>query len=170
VQETAGKIQWSMAPLDLAELVNKMARQYAPLAAQQGLKFKAEVETNLPRILGDGDRLEQVVNNLLTNALKFTPRGSITLRARRTRDEVHLEVADTGIGIAETDQQAIFEKFQQVGPILTSKPHGTGLGFAISREIVTHRRGRICITSRPGAGSTFAVALPIATESITSAA
>jgi signal transduction histidine kinase len=135
---------------------------HGPLIEQQNLAFREQIAADLPPIYADKDRLQQVIANLLNNALKFTPRGSIELSARHVVDEVHVVVADTGIGVAAEDQERIFDKFQQVGAMLTDKPRGTGLGLSICREIVEHHEGRIWIESEAGRGSAFTVALPVA--------
>jgi signal transduction histidine kinase len=122
-------------------------------------------------VYGDRDRLHQVIANLLNNAMKFTkPGGTIVLRAELVDDEVQVSVSDTGIGVADTDQERIFEKFQQVGDTLTDKPRGTGLGLAICRDIVEHHQGRMWVDSTPGVGSTFSVALPSEAEPVARAA
>ncbi|HEX5501925.1 MAG TPA: HAMP domain-containing sensor histidine kinase [Thermomicrobiales bacterium] len=156
----AGQLHWDVQTLDVAALLRDSARTYAPLIEQQGLAFERQIAAALPPITADRDRLQQVIANLLVNAMKFTPAGTIRLVARRVGDEIHIAVADTGIGIAPEDRERIFEKFQQVGETLTGKPKGTGLGLSICRDIVAHHQGRLWVESRLGVGSTFVVALP----------
>ena len=103
----------------------------------------------------------QVVINLISNAVKFTKTGQVTIRARQDGDQVVVSVTDQGIGIAVADQQRLFEKFTQVGDPLTGKPQGTGLGLAISKEIVDRHDGKIWVESEIGRGSTFSFAIPI---------
>ena len=155
----AGKLEWRMAPLDLAALLSETARTYAPLVERNGLQFVQDIPGDLPTVAGDRDRLQQVLANLLDNATKFTEQGHIALRARHMRDEVHVTVSDTGIGIASEDHERIFQKFQQVGDSLTDKPSGTGLGLAISRDIIAHHGGRLWVEAEPGHGSTFTFSL-----------
>ena len=157
----SGYMEWQMATLDLADLLHDCARVFAPTLGGSAIVFVEEVSPALPPVYADHDRLQQVVGNLLSNARKFTLQGSITLRAVQVGAEVHVSVTDTGIGIPVDDQERIFEKFQQVGAMLTNKPQGTGLGLAISRDIVTHHGGRLWVTSAQGLGSTFAFALPL---------
>jgi len=157
----AGQMDWSEESIDLADLLEQCTRAFSPLLDQSNLTFRAEVANPLPWIVGDRDRLQQVIQNLLNNAFKFTPQGGITLRAFERNGEVCIAVADTGVGIARKDQQRVFEKFQQVGDTLTGKPKGTGLGLTICRDIVAHHGGRLSLTSQPGLGSTFSIWLPV---------
>jgi signal transduction histidine kinase len=156
----AGQMDWHMTTVDVAALVRESARPYATLIKEQGLVFEQEIGDALPPIEADRDRLQQVMGNLLGNALKFTPTGMIRLSAQRVGAEIHIAVTDTGIGIAAEDQERIFEKFQQVGDSLTDKPRGTGLGLCICRDIVAYHNGRLWVESQRGAGSTFTLALP----------
>ncbi len=158
----AGHMDWQMATLHLPDLMRDSARTFGPLIAKGQLTFDLDIDDDLPAIYGDRDRLHQVVANLLNNAMKFTHEGTITLRAQRHDDAVVITVCDTGIGIAFEDHERIFEKFQQVGDTLTDKPRGTGLGLAICRDIVEYHQGQLAVESTPGKGSTFTVALPIA--------
>jgi signal transduction histidine kinase len=158
----AGLMNWNMASLDLADLLRDLARTFGPLIALADLRFRTSLDRQLPPVYGDRDRLNQVVANLLNNAMKFTPRGgTITLEAFESVDHVRMRVSDTGVGIAAAEHERIFEKFQQVGNTLTDKPRGTGLGLPICRDIVAHHRGTIWVDSAPGNGSTFTVELPL---------
>jgi signal transduction histidine kinase len=158
----AGHMNWQMASVDMADLLEDLARTFRPLTTQAQLEFAVHVDADLSPVWGDRDRLHQVFANLLNNAMKFTPSGgSIVLRAEAVDADVQISVSDTGVGIAAVEHERIFEKFQQVGNTLTGKPRGTGLGLPISRDIVEYHRGRMWVTSAPGAGSTFSVALPI---------
>lgn len=156
----SGHMEWRREQIDLAELLRDTARTCLPDLLKPEIVFAEDLWPDLPTIEGDRDRLQQVVANLLINAVKFTPRGSITLRATYAGDEVCVSIVDTGIGIAPQDHERIFEKFQQVGPIMTNKPRGTGLGLAICRDIVQHHGGRIWVESSLGEGSTFTFTLP----------
>ena len=127
------------------------------------------MEPNLPPIRGDRDRLVQVVTNLVSNAIKFTPEGGeirvgaqvLKGEAEDVSDMIRLSVSDTGIGIAPDEYEKVFEKFKQVGDTLTDKPKGTGLGLPISKEIVEYHGGRIWVESELGKGSTFYFTLPV---------
>src|SRR5205823_5853396 len=132
----AGHMDWQMAMLNLPDLVRDSARTFGPLIANGKLTFELVIDDDLPPIYGDRDRLHQVVANLLNNAMKFTHAGTITLRTDRLDDSLVITVSDTGIGIADEDQERIFEKFQQVGDTLTDKPRGTGQGIADLLELL----------------------------------
>jgi len=160
----SGFMEWRMVPVDLAALLRESARLFEPTMIEGELTFKQEISSDLPLVQADPDRLQQVITNLLHNAMKFTARGGISLRAWWTGEEVRIAVADTGRGVAQEDQERIFEKFQQVGALLTDKPPGTGLGLAICRDIIIHHQGRLWLQSQPGKGSTFTIALPAAAD------
>ena len=156
----SGYMEWQMATVDLPGLLRDAARVAEPTMAERGLCFLQEIAPDLPPVYGDHDRLQQVLANLLNNAMKFTPAGTIRLGAAVVGAEARVFVADTGVGVPAEDQERIFEKFQQVGATLTDKPQGTGLGLAICRDIIAHHKGRLWVQSRPGEGSTFTFALP----------
>jgi signal transduction histidine kinase len=124
------------------------------------------VPDDLPPVTGDRDRLIQVVINLISNAVKFTPTGTITCSAGLTADYgrslLIVSVADTGMGIAPEDQARVFEQFSQAGDTLTDTPRGTGLGLPICREIVEQHGGRLWVESEVGHGSRFSFTLPLA--------
>jgi signal transduction histidine kinase len=157
----SGEMDWREATIDPNGLLDQCARTFAPLFEHSTLKFEQDVAPHLPPIRGDHDRLQQVIHNLLNNAMKFTSLGTIGLRAGVRADELWIEVWDTGVGIAVEDQERVFEKFQQVGDTLTGKPKGTGLGLTICRDIVAHHGGRLLLDSQPGRGSRFSIVLPI---------
>ena len=161
----AGKIDWRMERLTMKEVIERATVATSALFAQKGLAQIKEVEDELPEIMGDKDRLIQVVINLISNAVKFTNGGSVTCRVKRDGNEIIVSVIDTGEGIAEADQPKVFEKFKQVGDTLTDKPKGTGLGLPICKQIIEHHGGKIWVESARGKGSTFSFTLPIITES-----
>ena len=126
--------------------------------------FILDVAPQLPSLWIDPDRLQQVLFNLINNAIKFTPSGAITLQAvMQATNMLKIAVSDTGIGIQAEDLERIFEKFHQVrqGNPDNETVRGTGLGLTICRQIVQHYGGVIWTTSEPGQGSTFHVTLPI---------
>ena len=157
----AGKLEWHMEPVSVAEIVDRATAATASLFEQKGLRLIREVADDLPLITGDRDRLIQVVINLISNAVKFTDKGSVTCLAERRDGDIVVSVIDTGLGIAPSDQPKVFERFKQVGDTLTDKPKGTGLGLPICKEIVEHHEGHIWVESAIGKGSTFSFSLPV---------
>src|SRR5262249_4473413 len=135
-----------------------------PVAAEKRLAFKAEVAPNLPAGHGDGRRLLQVLLNLVGNAIKFTDKGEVAIRAATANGEFTVAVCDTGPGIALTDQAKIFEEFQQADSSTTRKKGGTGLGLSIAKRIIEMHGGRIWVESQPGKGSTFYFTVPVRVE------
>ena len=115
----------------------------------------------LPALDADAFRLQQILANLLTNAIKFTPGGgTVTLSARAERGDVVLAVQDTGIGIKPEDVPKLFKEFERLEGSRTHRAEGTGLGLALTRHLVELHGGRVEVESRPGSGSTFSVWLP----------
>jgi signal transduction histidine kinase len=157
----AGKVEWKFVLLQIEEVIERAIMATASLVAQKELSLIHEIEPGLPEINGDRDRLIQVVINLISNAVKFTPRGTVTCRVQRKENDVILSVIDSGIGIAAEDQWKVFEKFKQVGDTLTEKPQGTGLGLPICKEIIERHGGKIWVESELGKGSVFSFSLPV---------
>lgn len=158
----SGKIEWNMQPFSIQEIIERSVTATSALFAARSVELVVDVEADLPTIIGDQDRLIQVVINLISNAAKFTNQGTVTCRARRMEDKILVSVIDTGIGIAPDDHKKVFEQFVQVGDTLTDKPQGTGLGLSISKQIVEHHGGRIWVESELSQGSNFSFTLPIA--------
>ncbi|MCL6752244.1 PAS domain S-box protein [Nostoc sp. CCCryo 231-06] len=156
----AGKVEWQMQPLDPSKLLDLATNSTAGLFETNGLQLVSEIEPGLPQIVGDRNRLLQVLINLISNAVKFTESGSVTCRVKQENEGVCISVIDTGIGITLEDQPKVFEKFRQVGDTLTDKPKGTGLGLPICKQIVENHDGRIWVESEPGKGSTFSFIIP----------
>jgi PAS domain S-box-containing protein len=157
----AGKMVLEEAPFDLADLVRSVTDGFALRAKQQGLDFVTFLGPDIPTGLsGDSVRLRQVLVNLIGNALKFTPKGEVSVSGELVRDVgervvIQFSVSDTGIGIPLDRQKKIFEAFEQADGSTTRQYGGTGLGVAIAREIVTMMGGEIGVVSEPGEGSTF---------------
>jgi signal transduction histidine kinase len=158
----SGQAVWNVARFHLAPLVRESARLYAPLARERSLSLELDLGEPLPLVASDPDRMRQVINNLLDNAIKFTEQGRIRLATRAVDGEVRLLVADSGQGIPREDLERIFDRFHQGGTTRSGKPRGIGLGLSICSEIVRRSGGRIWAESMPGQGSTFVVALPVA--------
>ena len=158
----AGKMEWNQENVSLPEVAERAIAATTALFDQKKLKLVKQIESGLPDISGDRDKLIQVIINLISNSVKFTDKGSITCRVYQEKDELIVSISDTGIGIAPEDYAAVFEQFKQVGgDTLTDKPKGTGLGLPICKEIVEHHGGRIWLESEVGKGSTFSFALPL---------
>jgi signal transduction histidine kinase len=158
----AGRMEFRLEPLDLGQVVDQATAATAALFETTGLELRREVPSGLPEVLGDRNRLIQVVINLLSNAVKFTLSGSITVRVAAAPEQVVVSVADTGVGITPEDWDRVFEQFAQSGDTLSETPRGTGLGLAICRQIVEQHGGRIWLESEVGVGSTFSFSLPLA--------
>jgi PAS domain S-box-containing protein len=163
----AGRLELNKEEVPVEVLVDAASSSVTGLLVNKEklVKFNVEVEKGLPTIYGDQVRLNQVINNLASNAVKFTDEGHITMRAFRDDGWICLEVEDTGTGIAEQDQDKIFERFQQVDGSNARKQEGTGLGLAITRHLVQMHGGTIKVKSKLGKGSTFTVRLPIVENS-----
>ncbi|HAJ64374.1 MAG TPA: hypothetical protein DCP31_38320 [Cyanobacteria bacterium UBA8543] len=157
----SGKIEWKTELISVAQIIEQALAVTSALFEAKGLELIKDIEEEFPKIVGDRDRIVQVLINLVSNAVKFTEKGSVTCRVRRINNAIVISVIDTGIGIAETDQYQIFEKFKQIGDTLTDKPKGTGLGLSISKQIVEHHGGTIWVESELGKGSIFSFTLPI---------
>ena len=160
----AGQLTLALTDYSLADVVQTVITSVGSLAAEKKLALKSALAPDLPRGRGDDRRLAQVLLNLVGNAIKFTDAGEVRLEARYTNGEFVVAVADTGPGISESDQQRIFEEFQQVDDSATRKKGGTGLGLSIARRIVELHGGRIRVESAPGRGATFTVTLPVRVE------
>jgi signal transduction histidine kinase len=157
----AGQLTLSPADYSMRELVLDVASATEALAAEKKLALEVDAPPDLPRGRGDERRLTQVLMNLVSNAIKFTDAGSVSIRARLEDGSLQVSVTDTGVGVAPEDQARIFEEFQQVDASSTRKKGGTGLGLAIAKRIVELHGGRIWVESTPGQGSTFAFTLPL---------
>jgi PAS domain S-box-containing protein len=157
----AGKVEWDMETISMDEIIKQSIAVTRRYFKQNKLEMVEDIEGALPLVIGDKDRLKQVVINLISNAIKFTDRGSVTCSVRKLENEILISVIDTGMGIAEIDQGKVFEKFEQAGNNHTGKPKGTGLGLSICKQIVEHHGGRIWVESKPGIGSNFSFTLPM---------
>nr|BFE78721.1 HAMP domain-containing protein [Planobispora longispora] len=168
----AGKMNLSLEPLPLRQLLDYVEATFRPLTTEKGLRFDVAVDSEVPaELLMDEQRLRQVLRNLLSNAVKFTEKGSVGLRVERVdkadlpgargQRAIAFHVVDTGIGIAEENLSQIFDAFQQADGTTNRKYGGTGLGLSISREIATLFGGEIRAVSAIGKGSTFSLYLPI---------
>src|SRR6267143_2298128 len=158
----AGKMPLHLEQFELPTLMGELLAEVEPLIQKARLSTSTELAGDLPPIASDRQKVKQIVLNLLTNAIKFTPQGAIRVRAGYdpARDEISLAVKDTGIGIAETDQRKIFEDFRQADDSVTRQYGGAGLGLSICRRLASMLEGRITVESKLGAGSTFTLHVP----------
>jgi signal transduction histidine kinase len=123
-------------------------------------KFVVSFQADFPAVQGDAKLLRQVIDNLLTNAIKYSHDGTITLGGRYNPETVTIFVRDEGEGIPEAEQRRVFERFYRVDSKLTSKTQGTGLGLYLSKAIIEAHRGKISVKSQAGHGSTFYFTIP----------
>ncbi len=177
----AGKLDLRLAPFALGDLVRDIAAAHRPAAEVKGLDFRVEAAPHLPEwVEGDVQKVRQILDNLVGNAIKFTVRGRVTLRVHHSTapdsvsplsalnsrlgeaNSIAFAITDTGPGISAPDQVRLFQPFEQATAAPSTAP-GTGLGLAISRALVERMGGTLTLTSTPGAGSTFsfAIALPV---------
>ncbi|HID61579.1 MAG TPA: GAF domain-containing protein [Anaerolineae bacterium] len=156
------RVGMEMKPCQLVAVINEVVKSLKEQARAKEIVLQLDLPPELPLVLGNRVRLDQVVSNLVSNAIKFTPEGGVvTVSAIEEKGEVVVEVKDTGIGIAPKDQVHLFEKFYRVRSEETSGIEGTGLGLAIVKSIVEGHGGRVWVKSQPGQGSTFGFALPL---------
>jgi hypothetical protein len=161
----AGRFDWRIGEVALDSLIADAAAATSQLFKDKSVALDIRLPARLPPVRVDRDQLMQVVINLLSNAVKFCQPGTgrVTVTARALSQAVQVSVADNGPGIAPENHAVIFEKFRQVGDMLTAKPEGSGLGLAICRRIVEHLGGRIWVDSDVGRGATFSFSVPFAT-------
>jgi signal transduction histidine kinase/ActR/RegA family two-component response regulator len=179
----AGRLKWRMESIDVGQVLEDTVAKYRPQAQEKGIALHKDWLSNLPTVQGDTARISRVIENLVSNAIKFTEVGSVSVYAQRLEASdngwevppcVHVPerlpagsyflvaVCDTGPGISPEAQQTLFERFGQgMRDMLTEKPSGTGLGLALSKEIIGYHSGRIWVESERDRGSTFAFIVPL---------
>ena len=161
----AGQLQLENIPFNLASVIEEMVDQFAFQTHEKGLELVLDIDPTLPsRVIGDPTRIKQILNNLISNAVKFTDEGEVLIQALVADEaddsiELLLTVRDTGVGIPAARQEAIFDSFTQVDASTTRKYGGTGLGLAICKRLSELMGGRIAVESQSGVGSTFKVAV-----------
>jgi len=164
----SGKMELRLTQFDIGRVIGAQCDMARPLTERKNIDLVEEIEPDLPRMLQDQSRVQQILNNLLSNAIKFTPEGGRikVIAAQNGEGELVLRVVDTGVGIADQDQQMIFEKFRQGetsmpgGDAMTREHGGSGLGLSIVRELANLLGGDVSVESELGTGSTFTVQLP----------
>jgi signal transduction histidine kinase/HAMP domain-containing protein/ActR/RegA family two-component response regulator len=178
-------LHFEISELPLVELRDSVLQGFRPIAESQGLEFTVNLAAQMPEAMAtDPHRLRQVLNNLLSNAFKFTTEGRVSVRMelavtdwdledeglRAAPAAIAIRISDTGIGIKQELQAAVFEPFAQADGSTAREFGGTGLGLSISRNIVSHLGGKIMLDSTPGKGSTFTVYLPLERHAVTEVA
>jgi signal transduction histidine kinase len=166
-----GNTHGQLEKIRLQPLVEESAKALQSLVFERGLILEARIEPTLPVFMADADRIRQVLNNILANAIEFTPpAGRIWIeaeflegkRCESAQGFIHVWVSDTGVGIKPEDLPNVFDRFKQCGDALMRRPSGLGLGLFICKEIVSAHGGNIWAVSTPGEGSTFHFTLPAA--------
>jgi signal transduction histidine kinase len=157
----SGRSKIDISENDIREVVKSVDETMAPAARQKGLNFAVELDGKLPKTWFDSGKIIQVLTNLISNSIKFTPQGgSVTVSILRQGDELLMRVRDTGLGIPKEDLPKIFERFYRV-PRPGKEIKGTGLGLSIVRKIVDLHHGRIEVESEVDKGTTFTIYLPL---------
>jgi signal transduction histidine kinase len=162
----SGRAEWQMTRVDVREVVADTLARMSQVFKEKGVRLETHLPERTPPVLADVDRLIQVLLNLLSNALKFSPesQGRVEVTLRVLDGELRVDVRDNGPGVRREDQPFVFDKFWQAGDTLVAKPPGTGLGLHISRQIVEHFGGRMWVESEEGAGACFSFTLPLASD------
>jgi PAS domain S-box-containing protein len=158
----SGRVALAPRVMRVEGVITQVITGMEPRAVDKGLSLRSDVPQGLPGVVADPDRVVQVLNNLVANACHYTPAGGeVVVSARVHADQVHVSIRDTGIGIAPTDQEKIFDRFFRAEDPLVQETPGTGLGLAIVRSLVELHGGQIWVESELGEGSTFTFSLPI---------
>jgi two-component system sensor histidine kinase BarA len=159
----AGKMDLHIEKTSVPQLCKTVVGHFSALTKKKKIKVKLSVDNELPPLVTDAGKVQQIMYNFLSNAVKFTPqRGRIEIRAEMTDEKTaRIAVADTGCGIAENNKEKIFEKFRQADGSITRESTGSGLGLAISKELAAMLAGSIGFESEVGKGSTFWLDIPI---------
>lgn len=154
-------MKFNMEDMQIADVIRDAVKSAEPFAKEKKIYIKTAPAKNVPTTKADAMRIAQVLTNLLNNAIKFTDKGGITVKASQKGRDVLVQVSDTGIGIGRKDVKNLFQKFYQADSSGKRKYGGTGLGLAICKEIVRAHGGKIWVTSQLGKGSTFHFTLPV---------
>ncbi len=159
----AGHVELTDENVAVSSVLQRLKDTFQPLAEQKGLALVLQADAEAPtQLVTDSQRLQQILKNLLANAVKFTEHGSVSLSVRGTASgRIQFTVTDTGIGIAQAQTEVIFEAFRQADGSTRRRYGGTGLGLSISRDLAARMGGSISVTSEPGRGSSFTLELPL---------
>jgi signal transduction histidine kinase len=160
-----GKLEVNSVPVDVAMLTKDVVEEIHPLMQDKNQELSLQISDDLPRALADKQLLRQVILNLISNAMKYTPRGGkVRIATIHSGNQLRWEIQDTGIGIPKSDLARLFEKFYRAGNAVAVETEGTGLGLYLVRLIVERFGGRVWCTSEEGVGSTFSFILPLAVQ------
>lgn len=159
----ADAVEWKKDIISMEEIIEIGMNSCKFLAKAKQIDLNIEIEACLPKIIGDRNWLLQLLINLISNAIKFTEKGFVTCRVvlNKEKNEITVSVIDSGIGIPSEEQDNVFDKFKQIGDVLTDKPKGSGLGLAICKGIIENHNGHIWVESQLGSGSTFSFTIPL---------
>lgn len=160
----SGKMEFHRKWVQVNDMVREIFQQFVPLAKGKGLKLSTELGARLPKVLCDEDRVAQVIDNLVNNAIKFSERGTVTLRTHREGNWLRVSVADEGPGIKDEDKAKLFMSFSQLEINGSKQTGGSGLGLAISKRIVEAHGGQMGVESVFGRGATFSFTLPLGVD------
>jgi len=158
-----GKMEIRKEPLRILPIVSETVQLIKPQADEKDIEITMDIPDNLPLVLVDGDRTRQIITNILSNSIKFTPeKGKVSIKIQDEKEYLQLSISDTGIGIPPDRISRIFDKFEQVREVREriKGPKGTGLGLAIVKSLVEAQGGKIWVASELGKGSTFYFTLP----------
>ncbi|MBE9563173.1 MAG: histidine kinase, partial [Proteobacteria bacterium] len=169
----AGKIEVQWENVSLHNLLTSIEQKFTPIANDKGVQFYLNIADDIPKMLTtDSQRIKQIINNLLSNAFKFTSEGDVKILVQlpteiptniknlKATEAISISVTDTGIGISKDKQQSVFEAFQQADGSTSRRYGGTGLGLSISRQLARLLNGELAVTSEKNKGNTFTLYLP----------
>lgn len=154
-------MEYDLRENDINQAVEEVHKSMSILSKRKNLDFQIKLGKDLPKIKSDRDKIIQVLMNLVSNAIKNTSTGSVTVETQKENNAVHVRVRDTGKGIPEEDIQRIFTPFERIGHLQKQEKGGTGLGLSISREIILKHHGKIWAESEMGSGTTLHFTLPL---------
>jgi signal transduction histidine kinase len=159
----SGQMLWKISKISPHDLIHDALAATHQLIAEKHISLELDIPETVPDLVCDTDRMIQVLVNLISNAVKFSPEqgGSIRIAVSHTDDSIRMDVTDNGIGIQEEYHQRVFDKFHQVKDFQRGRPTGSGLGLSITKSIIGFHKGDVWVTSAPGKGATFSFTLPL---------
>lgn len=157
----AGKFELSLNEINVKNKVKEITKNLEIIARNKGIKIKSKIENIPEKMITDEQRFEEILNNLISNAIKFTEKGEISLEAKQDKDFIEFKIKDTGVGIPEENIKKLFHDFYQVDSSVSRKYGGTGLGLSITKKLIELQGGKIFVKSKVGEGSEFIFTLPI---------